>query len=121
VTSPGQLPPEQARGQYEPETEGVQVESMHKGARITGLITFIAGMVLLAVAFSAAYGLLKHSRLAPPPTDYRQLPSSLLGILAQGIFLFVMGYIGSLVAARGIQLFGAGADPGNKSSTSEKE
>lgn len=87
---------------------------MQKGARITGLATFVAGMVLLAVAFSSAYGLLKQSRLAPAPVNYRDLPSTLVGILAQGLFLFVMGYIGSLVAARGIQLFGAGGNSDDK-------
>jgi hypothetical protein len=80
---------------------------MEKGAKLTGIVTFIVGMVLLAIAFSAAYALYRAAGAASVPRDYKVLTSQIVGLLAQGLFLFVMGSIGSMIASRGIQLYSA--------------
>jgi hypothetical protein len=82
---------------------------MKMGARAIGLLTFLGGLVLLVLVFMAAFQMLQESQAAPG--DLQALPREIVILLIRVAMLFVMGYIGSSLAARGIQLFeAAGAD-----------
>jgi uncharacterized membrane protein len=78
---------------------------MDKGAKITGLLVFVAGVAMLIAVFVVALNMLNHSQATQITDIARQLPSEGFGLLARVLFLFVLGYIASSVAARGIQMF----------------
>ena len=71
--------------------------------QVIGLVTFLAGVLLLLLVFFRA-----QADLARPLTG----GASALGIvIARQIgLLFIMGYVGSSLAGRGVQLFLAGTE-----------
>ena len=78
------------------------------GGKIAGMLVFLIGVALLLLVFYLAYTFftgLAHAISHPNPTA-----PSLLAVLAKGVvqlgMLFVMGYIGSLIASKGLELFG---------------
>lgn len=69
-------------------------------ARIIGLLTFFLGVILLILVFFAA-----RADLTRPLTgDATGMGFSLLRQIG---LLFIMGYAGSTLAGRGVQLYGA--------------
>lgn len=76
---------------------------MDTGARVTGLLTFVAGLVLLVIVFFTALGIFNQSRTAP--SNLQLLPGELVILVSKVLMLFIMGYIGSAIANRGIQLY----------------
>lgn len=82
----------------------------HIAGRIVGMLVFLAGIALLVFIFVLAYKAfqnpdmiipLKELQRDPPlPASYFYARAALLLIL-----LFVMGFVSSLIAARGAQLF----------------
>ena len=79
------------------------------GGKIAGMLVFLIGVALLLLVFYLAYTFftgLAHAISHPNPAK----APSLLTVLARGVLqlgmLFVMGYIGSLIASKGLELFG---------------
>jgi hypothetical protein len=81
---------------------------MEKGAKVIGLLVFLAGVVMLGGVFFAALDMLHQSRSTEITDIAKQLPREGFVLLARVFFLFLLGYVASSVAARGIQLFEAG-------------
>ena len=81
---------------------------MEKGAKVLGLLVFVAGVVMLGAVFVAALDMLRESRAIEITDIARQLPREGIVLLARVLFLFLLGYVSSSVAARGIQLYEAG-------------
>lgn len=84
---------------------GVQI-----AGRFIGIVVFLAGIALLGIVFSLAFHAFKDTDLlissevlrlkpAPPPAAI-YVPLALRLVL-----MFIMGYTGSLIAARGAQMF----------------
>ena len=78
---------------------------MDKGARIAGLATFVVGLVLMAIVFMSASRLLNAKDI--PPVGLTTITSELYVLLTRILSLFVMGYIASAVAGRGVQMYQA--------------
>jgi uncharacterized membrane protein len=75
------------------------------------MVVFLVGVVLLLFVFYMAYGELTGgmlSGLASPPTEQGgpNLNVALVLVL-KAIFLFILGYLGSAVAGRGIAMYHA--------------
>jgi hypothetical protein len=87
---------------------------MEKGAKATGLLVFLAGAVMMVIVFFSAMGMLNATRAAS--LDLNRLPQEGIVLLARIGLLFVMGYIASAIAGRGIHLFEA-APNANQSET----
>lgn len=78
--------------------------------RFVGIAVFLAGIILLVLTFVLAYQAFHNpdlllpmrdlQRTPPTPTSYFYARAGLLLVL-----LFAMGYVASLIAARGAQLF----------------
>jgi hypothetical protein len=81
------------------------------GGKVAGMLVFLLGVALLLLVFYLAYtfftGLVAaigghSSKTSQPP--------SVLTVLGTGIvqlgMLFIMGYVGSLIASKGLELFG---------------
>jgi hypothetical protein len=90
--------------------DGEREPSEHAVGRYVGLLVFLAGIAMLVLAFALAYQAfadperiipLRALGTVPPPTAVSVYGPAILRLL----LLFVMGYIGSLIAARGAQLF----------------
>jgi len=87
------------KGTREPDARG----------RLLGLAVFVLGVALLLFVFSAAYAELtggamgQLSRPAPGGPDM----GVALGLVLKAIFLFLLGYLASAVAGRGIGLYQA--------------
>lgn len=81
---------------------------MEKGAKVLGLVVFAAGVIMLGAVFVAALEMLRQSRATDITDIARQLPREAFVLLARVLFLFLLGYVSSAVAARGIQLYEAG-------------
>lgn len=78
--------------------------------RLVGMIVFLAGIVMLVLAFTLAYQAFHNPDMIIPPgtltSTTATVPSAVYGlVLLRLVLLFAMGYIGSLIAARGAQLF----------------
>jgi len=78
-----------------------------------GMIIFILGLILLLMVFLLAFGMFHSTaRLLAasenlPPTELPPLSQQLsVGALRLG-FLLIMGYVSSLIAGKGIALYGA--------------
>lgn len=80
---------------------------MEKGAKVLGLLVFVAGVIMLGAVFVAALDMLRQSRATEITDIARQLPREGFVLLARVLFLFLLGYVSSAVAARGIQLYEA--------------
>ncbi len=92
--------------------------SEHTLGRILGILVFLAGIVMLVVAFVLAFQAFHNPRIIIPdaaitgPTDTVPLVVWVQAFLRL-ILLFIMGYLGSLIAARGAHLFfSAKREPG---------
>jgi hypothetical protein len=82
------------------------------GGKIAGMLVFAIGVGLLLLVFYLAYVFftgLATALGAPASANPAQSPS-LLTVLAKGVLqlgmLFLMGYVGSLIASKGLELFG---------------
>jgi hypothetical protein len=93
-----------------PVTRQDREPSEHIAGRVLGILVFLAGIVMLVIAFMLAFQAfhdpnkiisLDQLRATPPPTPTIVYLQAFLRL----ILLFVMGYLGSLIAARGAQLF----------------
>lgn len=88
-------------------------------ARIIGLTVFAIGITILLVTFIIAYSLFTTSAdglaITPagpgdPPATTALSQSALLVFYRIGL-LFIMALVGSLMAGRGVQMYGAGERP----------
>lgn len=87
-----------------------QEPSEQIAGRFVGIGVFLAGIVLLVLTFVLAYQAFHNPDILLPMRDLQRTPpvsptlfyarAALLLLL-----LFVMGYVASLIAARGAQLF----------------
>jgi hypothetical protein len=69
--------------------------------RTVGLLTFFLGVILLLLVFFQA-----RADLARPLSGN---PAQMGALLARQIgLLFIMGFVGSSLAGRGVQMYGAG-------------
>ncbi|HEY3376687.1 MAG TPA: hypothetical protein VGL77_04250 [Armatimonadota bacterium] len=91
------------------EVEGREPSEQVAG-RFVGIVVFLAGIILLVLTFVLAYQAFHNPELLLP-MHVMQTPTTVppnffyarAGLLL--ILLFVMGYVASLIAARGAQLF----------------
>lgn len=81
----------------------------HIAGRFVGMVVFLAGIVLLVMTFNMAYqafhqpDILLPLRSVQSPTASASYVYARAGVLL--MLLFVMGYLASLIAARGAQMF----------------
>ena len=88
-------------------------------ARVIGLLVFVAGVCLLLVVFIAAYKLFSSPSpvlamtrpKSPVSPTAANLTGAALFLLAKVGLLFIMTLVGSLIAARGAQLYLACGQP----------
>jgi len=73
--------------------------------RSAGIVVFVLGVLALVTVFFAAYSELQNSGVlgSPPPANL----STVLLVVAKGLFLLVMGYAGSAISNKGIGLYQA--------------
>lgn len=72
--------------------------------RALGLLVFVVGVVLLIAVFYLAYReLLPAASLATTGSA----PNALLVVAAKGVFLFIIGFVASAIANKGINLYQA--------------
>lgn len=69
-----------------------------------GILTFLAGIGLLALVFAWAARYLHHP---PSSTTAHQLGAEALSLAFRVVVLLVLGFVASAIAGRGIQLFAA--------------
>lgn len=91
-------------------TDETREPSEQIAGRFVGITVFLAGIILLVLTFVLAYQAFHNpdfllpmrviQQTPPPPAMYLYARSALLLLL-----LMVMGYVASLIAARGAQLF----------------
>ncbi|MCS7253022.1 MAG: hypothetical protein RMK18_01230 [Armatimonadota bacterium] len=84
---------------------------------IVGMLTFIGGITLLVISFvltCSFFNQLGHERMAlfhNSPQEPKMLMGAMLSWVLRSVFrlicLLVMGFIASLIAARGAQMYGA--------------
>lgn len=84
--------------------------SEHVAGRIVGIIVFIGGISFLVFAFALTYKAFHDPNLIVSLDDLRRTPppsptSIYVPVILKLILLFAMGYLASLIAARGAQLF----------------
>jgi multisubunit Na+/H+ antiporter MnhB subunit len=79
--------------------------------RILGMVVFIVGVVLLLFVFYIAYleltGEMLRGLAAPPAEQRAPNLNAALVLVLKAIFLFILGYLGSAVAGRGIGMYHA--------------
>ena len=77
--------------------------------RAIGIVIFIVGIVLLAVVFVLA--ILTFRQLPQILASDQPPPQGILTLLAiaavRAVFLMVMGYVSSLLASKGLELYSA--------------
>jgi len=78
--------------------------------RFVGMLVFLAGIAMLIFAFVLTFRAFNNPNLIVPMAALQRIPppspaAVYLPALLRLILLFAMGYIGSLIAARGAQLF----------------
>lgn len=82
-------------------------------ARIVGMLVFLSGVGILIFVFARSYSLftapvhgvnLAQNAPSLPPTS-ANLSGAALTLLVQIGLLFIMTLVGSLIAARGVQLY----------------
>jgi hypothetical protein len=69
-----------------------------------GLASIIIGLALLLFTFYTGYAVFVTYRSATPPTDLATSMGTLLYAAIQVLFLGIMGWVGSLLMLRGIDL-----------------
>ncbi len=82
----------------------------HIAGRFIGILVFLGGIAMLVLAFVLAYQAFHDPKVIIPAAALNAKPAAnpTVVYLTMGlrlVLLFVMGYIGSLIAARGAQLF----------------
>jgi len=80
-----------------------------------GLAVFILGIAFLVLVFMVAYQDLTGSgvlgRLASPSPSSVAADAALRALAIKGVLLFLMAYVGSAVAGRGIGMYAASRTP----------
>jgi len=88
-----------------------EAEDVLKTPEISGLAVLAVGVVLLAFTFYNAYGLLTGVLNIPATKDLLEGFGKVLGPLVEtcirAIYLGIMGWIGSILTIRGVQLLSA--------------
>jgi len=87
--------------------KGSREPSEQIAGRFVGIVVFLAGIILLVLTFVLAYQAFHNPEVLLPVRDIQRMPPTYLyarSILLL-VLLFVMGYVASLIAARGAQLF----------------
>lgn len=90
---------------------------------IVGMLTFVAGIILLAISFALTYSFFNQlgSERAELFHNLPQEPKMLAGAVLSWVLrllfrltcLLIMGFIASLIAARGAQMYGASRSSGS--------
>lgn len=82
---------------------------------MAGLVVLFAGVILLAVTFLSAYGFLSGSILILASADLTELFGNAMAPLVEAIirilYLGIMGWIGSILTIRGVQLLKREKEP----------
>jgi hypothetical protein len=87
-----------------------------------GLALFVGGILLLGVSFKLAYDMFNEISSAShvwvrTPTNPKTEPSAaqiglaIAKVVVQVLLLFTMGFLASLIASKGTQLYGAASHP----------
>jgi hypothetical protein len=82
--------------------------------RVSGIVVFTLGALLLLVVFYLAYLELVASGALAGTAGGRSAGDMALFVAAKGLFLFVLGFVASAIANKGIALYQAagGQDAG---------
>ncbi|HLY24407.1 MAG TPA: hypothetical protein VKT83_18225 [bacterium] len=82
--------------------------------RVSGIVVFTLGVLLLLVVFYLAYLELVASGALAGTAGGRSAGDIALFVAAKGLFLFVLGFVASAIANKGIALYQAagGQDAG---------
>jgi hypothetical protein len=82
--------------------------------RVSGIVVFTLGVLLLLVVFYLAYLELVASGALAGTAGGRSAGDMALFVAAKGLFLFVLGFVASAIANKGIALYQAagGQDAG---------
>jgi hypothetical protein len=82
--------------------------------RILGMVVFVVGVLLLIYVFYSAYTELATgalSRLTAPAPQQGPDLNLILALLVRALFLFLLGYLASAIAGRGIGMYQAARAP----------
>lgn len=85
-------------------------------ARVLGLIAFVVGVGLLAAVFVWAFSYLRTPMQSGKSNS---IGEEALLLAARVVLLFVLGFVASAIAGRGIQLFGASLVEGRSTETNK--
>lgn len=92
---------------------------------ISGLIVLFVGVILLAFAFFSAYGFLSGSLSILASADLTELFGNAMAPLIEAIirilYLGIMGWIGSILTIRGVQLLKLERETATQQSQSKAE
>ena len=80
--------------------------------RITGITVFTLGVLLLLVVFYLAYLELVASGALAGTAGGRPAGDTALFVAAKGLFLFLLGFVASAIANKGIALYQAAGGQG---------
>lgn len=75
--------------------------------RVTGMVVFVLGVLLLLVVFYLAYVELVASGALSNAGAAKSAGEAALFIAAKGLFLFLLGFVASAIANKGIALYQA--------------
>ncbi len=78
-----------------------------RAGRIGGITVFVLGVLLLLVVFYLAYLELVASGALAGTAGGRSAGDMALFVAAKGLFLFLLGFVASAIANRGIALYQA--------------
>jgi len=89
----------------------VREPAIQIAGRFLGIVVFLVGIAMLGLAFSLAYQAFQNTDLLIPTALMQKDPppplltAVVIPVILKLVLLFAMGYIGSLIAARGAYLF----------------
>ncbi len=75
--------------------------------RSAGMTVFVLGVLLLLAVFGLAYVQLVASGALAESVAARSMGDTILMVASKGLFLFLLGFIASAVANKGIALYQA--------------
>jgi hypothetical protein len=75
-------------------------------ARMVGMVIFLLGLVLLILVFAWAFGMFSALGRSATRQGLELVDVGFAGLRV--LLLLVMGYVASLIATKGIQLYGVG-------------
>jgi hypothetical protein len=78
-----------------------------RAGRIGGITVFVLGVLLLLVVFYLAYLELVASGALAGTAGGRSAGDTALFVAAKGLFLFLLGFVASAIANKGIALYQA--------------